>query len=147
MYAALIGNARRFLRETRGTHDGDDAMTVLQFGRSRAADIVSCVVLSLLTGFVIGAGDLDASSPTGTLLVLLASSATLGAVFPRYPLVVAAVIGLAVPLAHLLAKFNGWPVEGDRPNMWWTLIGLGPSLIGAFAGSLLRGLVALRGGK
>ena len=55
--------------------------------------------------------------------------------------------GLAVPLAHLLAKFNGWTVEGDRPNMWWTLIGLAPSLVGAFSGSLLRGLVALRGVK
>jgi hypothetical protein len=146
LFDVLIGNARRILRETRTTSDGDHAMPVLSFGRSRAADLVSCIVLAMLTGFVIGAGDLDAATPTGTLLVLLAASATLGAAFPRYPLVVAAVIGLSVPLAHLLAKYNGWPVAGDRPNLWWTLIGLGPSLIGAFAGGLLRGLVALRGG-
>lgn len=111
---------------------------MMSFGRSPVADGISCVVLSLLTGFVVGAGDLDASGPTGTLLVLLAASATLGVAFPRYPLLVAALIGLAVPTAHLLAHTYGWDIAGDRPSVWWTLAGLVPAVIGAIGGAALR---------
>jgi len=116
----------------------------LRFGESPIADLCSCVVLALLTAFMIGAGDLSAVNPVGTLLLVVAAGATLGAVFPRHVLLTATILGLAVPTAHVLARMNSWSVESAPRSLWWALLVLVPAVVAAFAGSVLRRVASAR---
>ncbi|MFO0827636.1 MAG: hypothetical protein U0572_05750 [Phycisphaerales bacterium] len=116
----------------------------MRFGESPLANLIACLVLTLFTAFMIGAGDLRATEPLGTLFVVLTAGVTLGLVFPRYVIVISAILGLAVPTAHVLARMNSWTVAGAPQSLWWTMLALFPAIVAALAGSLLHRAILLR---
>jgi hypothetical protein len=109
--------------------------------KSPVTNLTACLVLSFLVGAIIGVTDLQMTHWKGTVLVLVAAGVTLGAMYPRYAVVVGGVLGLSVPVAHAAARLRGWPVAESPVDLGWTLLALVPAVAAAFAGCALRWVI------
>lgn len=110
----------------------------MSIAKSPVTNFTACLVLSILVGVMIGISDLQVTTWHGTVLVLVAAGVTLGAMYPRYALVVAGILGLSVPVAHSAARLRGWPVAEAPVDLGWMLLAVVPALLAAFAGCFLR---------
>jgi uncharacterized membrane protein (UPF0136 family) len=109
----------------------------------------SAYALAATLGLGIAAFDFFAAggeiTPAATLFLLLTSGGLFGLLRPTRPWRGALVLGLCLPLVHLVAHALGF-ADGVHPDTWGARLLMAPvacaaTLIGAYAGAFLRGFV------
>jgi predicted cobalt transporter CbtA len=99
------------------------------------AAIPLVVLAAAFTGWV----DLHSDEVQPTVALLMLFTALLAFARPRRPWRWALLMGVAVPLAYVVAPLLGVaPRAQPEPNLSATLIALIPAMIGAYAGVALR---------
>ncbi len=107
----------------------------------------SAYALAAALGLGIAAFDLFAAggeiTPAATLFLLLSSGGLFGLLRPARPWRGALVLGLSLPVVHLVAHALGFH-DNVSPDTWGARLLMAPvasaaSLIGAYAGAFLRG--------
>ena len=106
------------------------------------------LVLVYILAFLVSAsiGYVDTHTKTDDnlpmVLILLTVAFLFGVVQPKHAWQWALIIGLGVPLAHLIGRVFGYrPPYPVEPNVLVTFIALIPAFIGAYLGVLARTLV------
>lgn len=104
------------------------------------------LLLALLFGIAASWVDLHQSEVQPAVACLLVGGLLLGLARPHGALLRAAIIGLAIPIAHLLARWRGWSVAypTDATTPWFALLALIPASIGALIGAAIRRAVTPR---
>jgi hypothetical protein len=102
-----------------------------------------CWSLGLLFGLMAGYIDLRADEVQGPVLLILIFATFLGFLNPASPWRWALIVGIGIPLTHFTGRAIGfYPHYPVLPNVFATFIALIPAFIGAYAGMLLRNIVA-----
>ena len=114
-------------------------MTMTVTSRESLRSTVSCTLLALLGGVIIGVIDFNATEPQPAALLVLIFASVLGFIQPRNAWRWAIIVTLGLPLAHLTLRQLGWqPRDPVSPGEYATLIALIPALIGVYGGVVLR---------
>jgi hypothetical protein len=102
-------------------------------------------VLLLITvafGSLVGYTDLRAEEVQPVVLLLGSFAALLGAAFPDGAWRRGLLLGLSVPLAHVIAQLTGTVLPYPVPHLSDTFLALIPALVGSYVGVGLRRLIA-----
>lgn len=103
---------------------------------------VLAVLFSIAVGYVDTHTKTDDNLPM--VLLLLIVTFLFGVAQPKQAWQFALIIGLGVPLAHLIGLLFGYhPPYPVEPNVFVTFIALVPAFIGAYLGVLARSLARL----
>ncbi|MDB6018316.1 MAG: hypothetical protein JWR19_2805 [Pedosphaera sp.] len=99
-----------------------------------ASTLVS-LALAIAIGLFAGVVDFKNNEPQAAVLVLLVLGGMLGFARPRPAWGCALLMGLGIPLVHLIAHTLGYrPVNPPQPNPWASLMALIPAFIGVYCG-------------
>jgi hypothetical protein len=97
-----------------------------------------CLIAALILGMSIGWLDLHVEEVQWSVLLLLVLGAVLGYMCARFAWLWALVIGLCIPVAHLLGRLAGvYPIIPPS-SFGWTFLALVPAFLGTYAGALVR---------
>jgi hypothetical protein len=102
-------------------------------------------VLALVTvafGTLVGIPDLSAANVQPAALLILSFGAVLGVAYPDGAWRRAVMLGLSVPLAHVVAQVTGTVLPYPVPHLADTFLALVPAFVGTFVGVGVRRLVA-----
>jgi hypothetical protein len=102
-------------------------------------------VLALLTvafGTLAGIPDLAAADVQPAALLILSFGAVIGAAYPDGAWRRALMLGLSVPLAHVVAQVTGTVLPYPVPHFADTFLALVPAFVGTFLGVGVRRLLA-----
>jgi hypothetical protein len=97
-----------------------------------------CLIAALILGMSIGWLDLHVEEVQWSVLLMLVLGAVLGYVCARFAWLWALVIGLCIPVAHLIGRFAGVHPIIPPSSFGWTFLALVPSFLGTYAGALAR---------
>lgn len=102
-------------------------------------DVVWTYVLVLLAGAAAGYVDLHNDEVQACLILMLPAGFFAGLLQPRGAWRWALVLGLGVPVAHLVARLVGYrPPYPVRPNDFAVLLALIPAFVATYAGVAAR---------
>lgn len=107
--------------------------------------MVAHTVLALLTvglGTLAGVPDLSAAEVQPAALLILSFGTVLGAAYPDGAWRRAVMLGLSVPLAHVVAQVTGTVLPYPVPHFADTFLALVPAFVGTFLGVGIRRLLA-----
>ena len=102
-------------------------------------------VLLLLTvayGSALGYTDLWAEEVQPAALLLLSFAAVLGAAYPEQAWRRGLMLGLSVPVAHVIAQLTGTALPYTVPRLADAFLALIPAMVGTYLGVGVRRLVA-----
>ena len=102
-------------------------------------------VLLLLTvafGTLVGYTDLRPEEVQPAALLILSFAVVLGAAFPDGAWRRGLLLGLSVPVAHVIAQLTGRALPYPLPRFADTFLALSPALVGSYLGVGLRRIVA-----
>ena len=97
-----------------------------------------CVISALVFAVTIGWVDLHSAEVQWSVLFLLLFSCLLGLASPGAAWLWAAIVGLSVPAAHLLARLTGISPIVPPTHFGWTFLALIPAYVGASTGAIVR---------
>ncbi|MFL5574881.1 MAG: hypothetical protein ACJ79S_02785 [Gemmatimonadaceae bacterium] len=103
------------------------------------------IVLALATvgfGTLVGLPGLGAAEVQPAALLILSFGAVLGAAFPDGAWRRAVMLGLSMPLAHVIAQVTGTVLPYPIPRLADTFLALVPAFVGTFLGVGARRLLA-----
>jgi hypothetical protein len=95
--------------------------------------------LALLSAALAGWVDFNNDEPQAALLVILSSTAILGALFPIRAWLWAMIVALGLPAVYLVSRAMGYqPASPPSPGWYASLLAIIPAFIGAYAGVCVR---------
>ena len=100
------------------------------------------VLLTLAFGSLVGYTDLRAEEVQPAVLLIGSFAALLGAAYPDGAWRRGLLLGLSVPLAHVVSQLTGTVLPYPLPSFADTFLALIPALVGSYVGVGLRRLVA-----
>src|SRR3954467_1088700 len=100
------------------------------------------VLVAVAFGSLVGFSDLRAEEMQPAVLLILSFAALLGAAFPEGAWRRGLLLGLSVPVAHVIAGLTGTVLPYPVPHFADTFYALIPALAGSYVGGGLRPLVA-----
>ena len=100
------------------------------------------VLVTLALGALVGYTDLRAEEVQPVVLLIVSFAAVLGAAYPDGAWRRALMLGLSVPLAHLISHYTGRALPYPLPRFADTFLALIPAFVGSYIGVALRRVVA-----
>lgn len=100
------------------------------------------VLVTLALGTLVGYTDLRAEEVQPAVLLLLSFGVLMGAAYPDGAWRRALMLGLSVPLAHVISHYTGRALPYPVPRFADTFLALIPAFIGTYIGVALRRVVA-----
>jgi hypothetical protein len=100
------------------------------------------VLVTLALGTLVGYTDLRAEEVQPAVLLLLSFGVLMGAAYPEGAWRRALMLGLSVPLAHVISHYTGRALPYPVPRFADTFLALIPAFIGSYIGVALRRVVA-----
>lgn len=99
-------------------------------------------LVTLALGTLVGFTDLRAEEVQPAVLMIVSFGALLGAAYPEGAWRRALMLGLSVPVAHLVAQYTGRVLPYPVPHFLDTFLALIPAFVGTYLGVGLRKVVA-----
>jgi hypothetical protein len=100
------------------------------------------LLVTVALGSLVGYTDIRAEEMQPAVLLLLSFAALLGAAFPDGAWRRGLLLGLSVPVAHVVSQLTGTVLPYPLPRFADTFLALIPAMIGSYLGVGLRRLVA-----
>ena len=100
------------------------------------------VLVTVALGTAVGYTDLRAEEIQPAVLMIVSFGAVLGAAYPEGAWRRALMLGLSVPLAHLVSHYTGHVLPYPMPRFADTFLALIPAFVGSYIGVGLRRVVA-----
>lgn len=100
------------------------------------------VVVTIALGTLVGYTDLRAEEVQPAALMLATFGAVLGGAYPEGAWRRALMLGLSVPVAHLVSQYTGRVLPYPVPHFADTFLALIPAFVGTYLGVGLRRVVA-----
>ena len=99
-------------------------------------------VVTIAIGTLVGYTDLRTEEVQPVVLMIVTFGAVMGAAYPDGAWRRALMLGLSVPLAHLVAQYTGRVLPYPIPRFADTFLALIPAFVGTYVGVALRRVVA-----
>lgn len=100
------------------------------------------VLLSVAFGSIVGYTDLGAADVQPAVLLLASFAALLGAAFPDGAWRRGLLLGLSVPVAHVISQLTGTVLPYPVPRFVDSFFALVPTMVGSYLGVGLRRIMA-----
>jgi hypothetical protein len=100
------------------------------------------MLVTIALGTLVGYTDLRAEEVQPAVLMIVSFGAVLGAAYPDGAWRRALMLGLSVPLAHLVSHYTGRVLPYPVPRFADTFLALIPAFVGSYIGVALRRVVA-----